>query len=79
MPTLKLLDGVKVEMFPRDHFPPHVHVSYGEYEELIEIETLATYSGRKLLPSRKRKIVVEWMAENQAFLFDWWNTLQNSR
>jgi hypothetical protein len=78
MPTLRILEGVKVEMFPRDHFPPHVHVSYGEFEELIEIETLATYAGKKLLPRRKREVVVKWMTENRSFLMEWWNRLQLS-
>lgn len=70
MPTLKSLDGVKVEMFFHDHLPPHVHVSYNEYEELIEIRSLDTYEGE--LPRKQRKIAIEWMKANQAFLLKKW-------
>lgn len=70
MPTIKILQGVKVEMYFRDHLPPHVHATYNEDEELIEIRTLGTYTG--YLPRRQRRVVVEWMEANQAFLLQKW-------
>lgn len=70
MPTIKILEGVKVEMYFRDHLPPHVHATYNEHEELIEIRTLDTYIG--YLPSRQRKAVVAWMEAHQAFLLQKW-------
>jgi Domain of unknown function (DUF4160) len=70
MPTLKILDGVKVEMYFRDHLPPHIHASYNEYEELIEIRGLANYAG--FLPTKQRVVVIKWMKLNQAFLLEKW-------
>lgn len=45
MPTIKIIDSIKVNVYSREHLPPHFHAIYAEYEELIVIETLATYAG----------------------------------
>jgi hypothetical protein len=70
MPRVALVASVKVEMFFDDHFPPHVHVSYNEYEEVIDIRSLNTYAG--YIPEKKRKAVVKWMAAHQEYLFKKW-------
>ena len=53
-------------IFIREHPPPHIHVIYAEYEELIVIETLETYAGK--LPSTQRKKVIKWAKEKKKFL-----------
>lgn len=68
MPTLKIIDGTKIDVYSREHPPPHFHAINAEDEELIVIETLETYVGE--LPSRKRRKVVEWASENQDFLME---------
>ena len=68
MPTLKIIDGTKIDVYSREHPPPHFHAISAEDEELIVIETLETYVGE--LPKRKRKKVVEWASDNQDFLMD---------
>jgi len=68
MPTLKVIDGTKIDVYSREHPPPHFHAISAEEEELIVIETLETYVGE--LPKRKRKKVVEWASENQDYLMD---------
>ena len=68
MPTIKILDGVKVDVYSREHPPPHFHALYAEFEELIEIETLETYIGK--IPNNKRKKVVNWAKDNKQFLSD---------
>ena len=62
MPTIKIIDSVKIDVYSREHPPPHFHVLYAEYEELIIIETLGTYAGH--VPSVQRKKVIKW-AKNQ--------------
>ena len=42
MPTVKTIDSIKIDIYSRDHPPPHFHVKFAEYEELIVIETLET-------------------------------------
>ena len=66
MPTIKIIDGTKIDVYSREHPPPHFHAIYAEYEELIEIETLETYTGKIL--NNKRKKVVNWANDNKQVL-----------
>lgn len=66
MPTLTVIDGVKIQVYSRDHLPPHFHAQYAEDEELIEIETLNTYRGS--IPRNKRKKVIEWANNHKSIL-----------
>jgi hypothetical protein len=45
MPTIKIIDSIKIDLYSREHPPPHFHALFAEYEELIIIETLETYIG----------------------------------
>lgn len=62
MPTIKNIEGVKIDVYSREHPPPHFHAIYAEYEELIVIQTLETYAGN--IPNNIRKKVVNWAKEN---------------
>lgn len=66
MPTLKIIDSIKIDVYSREHPPPHFHAIYAEHEELIEIKTLSTYAGS--LPKTQRKKVIEWAENKQEFL-----------
>lgn len=75
MPTVKIIDGIKVDVYSRDHPPPHFHALYAGYEELIVIETLETYAGK--LPGKQRRKVVEWADERREWLLTIFNQLNN--
>ncbi len=66
MPTLKIIDSIKIDIYSREHPPPHFHAIYAEYEELIEIRTLSTYVGN--LPKVQRNKVIEWAKTKQEYL-----------
>jgi hypothetical protein len=66
MPTIKTIDSVKVDMYAREHPPPHFHVKYAEYEEFIVIETLETYAG--YIPKTQRAKVIDWASQHQNYL-----------
>ena len=66
MPTLKIIDSIKIDVYSREHLPPHFHAIYAEFEELIIIETLETYAGK--LPPVQRKKVVYWATDKKEFL-----------
>ena len=70
MPCIKTIDSIKIYIYARDHNPPHFHVLYSEYEELILIESMATYTG--WIPDTQRKKVIQWATENQKFLMNTW-------
>ena len=73
MPTVKTIDKIKIDIYSREHSPPHFHAKFAEFEELIEIETLKTYAGN--LPRVQRKKVTDWAAGNIQFLLDIFNQL----
>jgi hypothetical protein len=62
MPTIAIVFGLTIQMYWRDHPPPHIHVFYGGSEALIAIETgdagardfsdLITKSGSMVEPLR---------------------------
>ena len=58
MPTLHVINSIKIDVYSRDHLPPHFHALYAEHEVLIVIKTLKTYAGS--LPIRQLKMVLEW-------------------
>ena len=58
MPTIHTLDAIKIDVYSREHLPPHFHALYAEYEILIAIKTLETYAGS--LPARQYRIVLDW-------------------
>jgi hypothetical protein len=66
MPTIKIIDSIKIDIYSREHLPPHFHALYAEYEELIEIESLNTYIGK--IPVAQRKKVMDWAKHNQDYL-----------
>lgn len=73
MPTIKIIDSIKIDIYSREHPPPHFHAIYAEHEELIEIKTLTTYTGR--LPKAKRNKVIKWAQNKQAYLLQNFNRL----
>ena len=58
MPELSRFFGIVIRMFYSDHEPAHFHAIYGEYEALIEVETLSVFRGA--LPRRALALVLEW-------------------
>ena len=70
MPEISRFFGIVVRRFFNDHEPPHFHVSYGEFEALIEVGTLAIYRGE--LPRRALALTLEWAALHRAELHEDW-------
>ncbi|HYV98743.1 MAG TPA: DUF4160 domain-containing protein [Gemmatimonadaceae bacterium] len=70
MPTICSFFGIIIQMYWRDHAPPHFHVIYGEYEAAIEIRELRVLTG--WLPKRTHALVREWAADHRAELLEDW-------
>ncbi len=71
MPTLSVFYGIVIQMFWREHPPPHFHALYGEYEVQIDLRDLSVLRGR--LPRRAMALVLEWAAEHRDELMEDWN------
>jgi hypothetical protein len=70
MHELSRFFGIIIRMFYSDHQPAHFYAIYGEYEALIEIDTLAVFRGS--LPRRALALVLEWAALHRNELRDDW-------
>jgi hypothetical protein len=70
MPTISIFYGIVVQMYWRDHAPPHFHAYYQGFEGLFDISTGEVIAGQ--LPPKPRKIVKEWAALNQSELLENW-------
>lgn len=77
MPTISAFYGLVIQMFFRDHAPPHFHVKYGSHKAIIDIQKLEIIEGA--LPHRALKLVVEWAKLHQSELLDDWRLCQEMR
>jgi hypothetical protein len=71
MPTISVFFGVVIQMFWRDHGPPHFHAIYAEHEVIIDIRELRVMRGA--LPRRALALVLEWAAEHRDELMEDWD------
>jgi hypothetical protein len=67
---MKFTNGIVIKMYFDDHNPPHFHAEYAGDEALIDVNTLAVFSGR--LPVRAQALVTEGATLHQnELLSDW--------
>jgi hypothetical protein len=70
MPWISTFYGILIQMFWRDHTPPHFHALYAEFEAQIDIRTLEVIEGR--LPKRALALVLEWASDHRSELMEDW-------
>jgi hypothetical protein len=66
MPTISMFFGFVVQMYWRDHNPPHVHVFYQSQEALVAIATGEIIAGS--LPTAGVRLIREWILSRQTEL-----------
>ena len=64
-------------MFWNDHAPPHFHALYGEYEVMININTLEIIKGK--MPRRALALVLEWASLHRSELIKDWNLCEQNQ
>jgi hypothetical protein len=72
MPEVSRFFGISIRFYYNDHEPAHFHAAYGEFEALIEIDTLSVLRGQ--LPRRALALVLEWADLHRAELRADWNS-----
>lgn len=77
MPEVSRFFGIVIRIFFNDHQPAHFHAVYGEYEALVEIETLGVYRGE--IPRRALALVLEWAALRREELRRDWDLARSGR
>jgi hypothetical protein len=65
MPTIDVIEGIKINMYYGEHRPPHIHAVYNEFETLVNISGRSVFSG--YLPDRQMRKVLEWLDENENY------------
>ncbi len=70
MPTISEFYGIVIQMFWRDHAPPHFPALYAEHEALIDLRDLRIIRGS--LPRRAQTLVLEWADTHRNELLEDW-------
>ena len=70
MPTIAIFYGIVIQMYWRDHGPPHLHAFYQGHEALIAIETGEVIGGR--LPHGAERLVRDWVRSRRVLLMENW-------
>ena len=74
MPTVAIIEGVKIQLFAREHPPPHFHAVIAEYRAQIDIASLTVIKVH--LPPDKLRTVISWASDRQDALMNAWYTVQ---
>lgn len=75
MPEICRFYGIVIKMYFDDHNPPHFHAEYSGHEALINLNTLAVFSGQ--LPTRAHALITEWATLHQKELLADWQNAKN--
>lgn len=70
MPTISVFFGFVVQMYWREHPPPHMHVYYQGFEALVAIESGEIIGGS--LPPAAMRIIRSWVVRRRAELLANW-------
>lgn len=77
MPTVAMFDGMKIQVFAKEHPPPHFHVAQAEHRAQIEIGTLRVMRGS--LPPARLARVISWAEPRRPALQAAWDAVQAKR
>jgi hypothetical protein len=77
MPEISRFLGIVIQMYPRDHLPPHFHALYVGADAIVGIRPVAVLQGR--LSPRVTALIVEWAQLHQAELLANWDRLQRGQ
>ena len=77
MPTIALVAGVRIIIYPKDHLPPHLHAILAEHEAMISIVTGDLLEGS--LPRAKLRAVQKWLAAHREEVAYVWQEIRALR
>lgn len=77
MPTIAIIDGVRIVIHLEDHLPPHLHAMFAGHEAQISIVTGDILNGS--LPPAKAKKVKAWLAAHREQVAYIWKEIKDGR
>lgn len=72
MPTIAVINNIRIYLYAKDHNPPHVHCYKGDRSAVIDIRTGIVVIGD--MKSSDLKIVKEWVKDNRSYLDRLWKS-----
>jgi len=73
MPTVAIVEGVRIRFYADEHPPPHFHAVFAEYQVRIGIQPLRVLNGS--LPSAKLAAVLAWAETRTTVPLNTWYTV----
>ena len=70
MPTIIIIDGIRIEIYTLDHPPPHFHARFGRMRAKFDIMTGNMIRGR--MDNRSVRKVKQWTELNRDLLMQVW-------
>lgn len=77
MPTIAIVAGDRIVIYPKDHLPPRLHGILAEHEVMISIVTGDVLEGS--LPRAKLKVVQKWLAKHRVQVAYVWREIRDAR
>jgi hypothetical protein len=68
--------GLKIEIFPREHPPPHFHVSAADIDATFSLTDCELLQGH--VPARELALIKWWYARSRPLLVNTWNRTRPS-
>ena len=68
MPTVAIVDGVRIVFYANEHPPAHFHAVIAEHRAVVDIVGLKIIAGS--LPASKRGKMLSWAAEHKDALLE---------
>jgi Domain of unknown function (DUF4160) len=75
MPTVAVVDGIKIQVYWDEHPPSHFHAEYGEYRAQITIDRLRIIKG--YIPNAQYRKVIAWAKPRRNQLLNAWMLCQS--
>jgi hypothetical protein len=76
MPNICSFAGIVITMYADEHYPPHFHAKYGEFNALFTLDGNLIEGD---LPSKKRRMVEVWAELRYEQLLENWKLCQENR
>jgi hypothetical protein len=77
MPTIAIVEGVRIVIFLNDHLPPHPCALFAGQKVRLSIATGEVLSGK--LPRPKLKTIQTWLAANREEVAYIWREIRAGR
>jgi hypothetical protein len=77
MPTIAIIEGVRITIYLKDHLPPHLHAIFSGSEAQISILTGQVLHGS--LPRAKLRAVQTWLDANREQVAYIWKEIRDGR